>query len=77
MANSNEKQVDWQWFDSLSESEQIDEMKKWDYETWIEYETREGLISEEEFWNYAHEYLGKLEAYRSGDRLDKGMGEDN
>jgi len=35
-------------------------MKTWDNETWVEYETRDGLISEEEFWNYAHAYLDKL-----------------
>jgi len=60
MANPNDKQIDWQWFDSLSETEQIEEMKKWDNDMWIAYETRDGVISEEEFWKYAHEYLNKL-----------------
>jgi len=60
MTNSKDKQIDWKWFDSLSESEQIKEMKTWDNDMIIAYETRDGVISEEEFWNYAYEHLNKL-----------------
>jgi len=60
MESSKDKQIDWQWFGSLSEAEQFEEMKTWDYDTWDEYEKRGGIITMDEFGHYEYGFLHKL-----------------
>jgi len=46
------EKIDWEKFDSLSESERIREIKTWDDEQCEQYFMRNGIMSEEEVFNY-------------------------
>jgi len=61
MESSKDKQIDWKWFDSLSESEQIKEMKTWDNDMIIAYETRDGVVPLEEVIQDLHNFIDTLE----------------
>jgi len=55
------EKIDWEKFESLNESEQIREMKTWDNDMWIAYETREGVVSLDDVIQDLHNFIDTLE----------------
>jgi len=53
--------IDWERFDSLSESEQLQEKKTWSEQQVIQYFKRDGTMTMEEVRKDLHDFIDSLE----------------
>jgi len=61
MVDLIKEEINWEEFDSLNESEQIEKMETWDNDMWIAYETRGGVVPLENVIQDLHNFIDTLE----------------